>query len=603
MRLPPHMRIRATATATTRSNAVGTVELECTAHGLVVGLFGVGAFSEGYAPGALAHGTQLVVPWARVQNPRADGDQLYLELDVPSLPHNRLTLTRFATGESVHPRELAKQRRIVQLGAIGIGAVTSLVAAAVVPRVSASTTAALALGAGLLSAVGILMVGFLIDRRLVGSALPELTVREMFLAELEGYLPSLVRTPTAPLAPSRAKPLPNLAGFLPRTVGAVAITLTAGIVTALLGGRHLLDSSPAREARRAPTVESPDDEATPTLAREEATAAQGIAPLGESGTDAPTTAAAAAEPGAPGAATGTNAAPAAAALPPSDLVALSRCACERATSPLWNEPIPTLSVLLLDERKIQKKNHTNTNLEVAVVNNGRESLKEITVHVNFFEGQGKARELTKQKPLYFEGPLLPGQAIKWRTEARGTEWSIQPPDLGEISPDGEGTAPAAAFRELLAAKNRPVRLHAARMLAFLGDPEAQKATLQLKDALRSAEAPYLRRLLDALAEIRVCNLTVTGSGPERKVEACVFNATDADRDQLGVQLVALDRSLAASRPLEQPPNILGDKKWPLPAALPAQSGVTVRVPIDLETINALNAGAFEMSANRFDLLD
>jgi hypothetical protein len=148
-----------------------------------------------------------------------------------------------------------------------------------------------------------------------------------------------------------------------------------------------------------------------------------------------------------------------------------------------------------------------------------------------------------------------------------------------------------------------VRLHAARMLAFLGDPEAQKATLQLKDALRSAEAPYLRRLLDALAEIRVCNLSVTGSGTERKVEACVFNATDADKDQLGVQLVALDRSLAASRPLEQPPNILGDKKWPLPAALPAQSGVTVRVPIDLETINATKAGAFEMSANRFDLLD
>ncbi len=596
------MRIRATATATTRSNAVGTVELECTAHGLVVGLFGVGSFSEGYAPGALASGTQLVVPWARVQNPRADGDQLYLELDVPSLPHNRLTLTRFATGESIHPRELEKQRRVIQLGALGIGAVTSLVAAAVVPRVSATTTAALALGAGLVSAASILTLGFFIDRRLVGSAPSELAVRETFLAELESYLPTLVRTPTAPLAPTRAKPLPDLAGFLPRTVGAIAITLTAGIVTALLAGRHLLFSSPSREARQTTTQDSSVSESAPLLAaREESVAAEGVAPLGEPATGEPTTGATEAKPS--GAADAAAAPAGDATAVATDLVASSRCVCERATSPLWNEPIPTLSVLLLDERKIQKKNHVRTNLEVAVVNNGRESLDEITVHVNFYEGQGKARELTKQKPLYFEGPLLPGQAIKWRTEARGTEWSIEPPDLGEISPDGEGTAPAATFRELLSAKNRPVRLHAARMLAFLGDSEAQKATLQLKDALRSAEAPYLRRLLDALAEIRVCNLSVSGSGAERRVEACVFNATDGDRDQLGVQLIALDRPLTASRPLEQPPTILGDKKWPLPAALPAQSGVTVRVPIDLESIKAPNAGAFEMSANRYDLLD
>ena len=33
------------------------------------------------------------------------------------------------------------------------------------------------------------------------------------------------------------------------------------------------------------------------------------------------------------------------------------------------------------------------------------------------------------------------------------------------------------------------------------------------------------------------------------------------------------------------------------------SGEEVRVPIDLESIKATNAGAFEMSANRFDLLD
>ncbi len=584
------MRIRATASATTQSNAVGAVELECTAHGLVVGLFGVGSFSEGYAPGALASGTQLVVPWERVKTARAEGDQLYLELDVPSLPHDRLTLTRFSTGNDVHARELVKQRRILSLGALGLGTVSSLVAAAVVPRVSPGTTAALSLGAGALSALGVLAVGFAIDRRLVGTSVPEDSVRQAFLAELEGYLPSLVRSPTAPLAPAQKRPLPNLAGVLPRTVAAIAITLSAGIVTALLGFRHLLapTSNEARSLRAitAPFEESPQAELGP---------AGGIQPLG-----APSVAAAEAESVAGATTPAQPPSPAALA---SDMTTAARCVCERAASPLWNEPIPTLSVLLIDERKVQRKNHVRTQLEVAVVNNGREPLEEITVHVSFFEGQGKQRELTKVQPLYFEGPLGPGRAIKWRTEARGTEWVIEPPALGEINPDGEGTAPAALFRELLSAKNRPVRLHAARMLAFLGDPEAQKATLQLKDALRSAEAPYLRRLLDALAEVRVCDLSVTGSGSERRVEACVYNATDTDRDQLGVQLFALDRPIAVSRPLEQPPTILGDKKWPLPTALPAQSGVTVRVPVNLEAIGAQSAGAFEMSANRFDLLD
>jgi hypothetical protein len=585
------MRIRATASATARSNAVGTVELECTPHGLVVGLFGVGAFTEGYAPAALVTGTQLVVPWSAVRQARADGDQVFLELDVPALPHNRLTLTDFVTGDTVHPRELRKQRLLLQLGALGIGALASLLAAAVVPRLSSQTTAGLTLGVGLGAAISVLGIGYFFDRRLLGASVPEPVVRSAFLGELETYYPALVRSPTAPLTPTRAKPLPDLAGFLPRTVAAIAITLTAGILTALLGGRHLL--APAAQEQVAARSDTPSEGETP--AKDEA-----IEPIGRpAGTPEAETAAAA-----PGDAAAAESAEAPAApTPASDLRASARCVCERSTSPLWSEPIPVMSVLLLEERKIQKKNHTRTSLEIAIVNNGREALEEITVHVSFFEGQGKDRELTKDRPLYFEGPLQPGQAIKWTTEARGTEWKIEPPNFGEISPDAEGTAPAAAFRELLAAKNRPVRLHAARMLAFLGDPEAEKATLQLKDALRSAEAGYLRRLQDALAAVRVCNLSVTGKGATRRVEACVYNSTDADRDNLGVQLVALDKSLEVSRPLEQPPALLGDRKWPLPAALPAQSGVLISVPVDLEALHAENAKAFEMSADRFDLLD
>jgi hypothetical protein len=47
------MRVRAVAAASERSNAVGSVELECTPHGLVIVYLGLGSFSEGYTPGAL----------------------------------------------------------------------------------------------------------------------------------------------------------------------------------------------------------------------------------------------------------------------------------------------------------------------------------------------------------------------------------------------------------------------------------------------------------------------------------------------------------------------------------------------------------------------
>lgn len=584
------MRIRATASATARSNAVGTVELECTAHGLVVGLFGVGSFSDGYAPAALATGAQIVVPWAALRTARADGDQVFLELDVPTLPHKRFTLTEFATGDTVHPRELRKQRLLLQLAALGVGALASLLAAAVVPRLEARSTASLTLGVGLAAALCVLATGYFFDRRLLGGSVPEHAVRAAFLGELEIHFPSLMRSPTAPLAPARQRPLPNLAGFLPRTAAAIAVTLTAGIITALLGGRHLLLPAPQAVTVAALAPQEIADGAPET--------SDVIEPLGQPAGAVPERAAEGTT--AEGAAAKAAPDPAASA---GELRTLSRCVCERATSPLWSEPIPVLSVLLLDERKVQKRNHTRTSLEIAIVNNGRDSLRELTVHVSFFEGQGKEREQTKVRPLYFEGPLEPGQAIKWTTEARGTEWKIEPPNFGEISPDAEGTAPAAAFRELLSAKNRPVRLHAARMLAFLGDPEAQKATLQLKDALRSAEAAYLRRLQDALAAVRVCHLNVSGKGATRSVQACVYNSTDEDRDGLGVQLVALDKSLEVSRPLEQPPALLGDRKWPLPVALPAQSGAMISVPVDLEALGATQARAFEMSADRFDLLD
>ena len=66
------MKVRAVAIASDRSNAIGTVELECTPHGLVVVHLGVGAFSEDYAPAALTSGTRVLVPWAAVDEATID---------------------------------------------------------------------------------------------------------------------------------------------------------------------------------------------------------------------------------------------------------------------------------------------------------------------------------------------------------------------------------------------------------------------------------------------------------------------------------------------------------------------------------------------------
>ena len=55
------------------------------------------------------------------------------------------------------------------------------------------------------------------------------------------------------------------------------------------------------------------------------------------------------------------------------------------------------------------------------------------------------------------------------------------------------------------------------MLAFLGDPRAREGALELREALREDEAPYLARLLQALGELRVCQLSVAGSGAVRSL--------------------------------------------------------------------------------------
>lgn len=89
------MRFRATAVNAERSNAAGAVELECTAAGLLLVYRGMFAANEGYVPGAVASGTELVVPWPSVLETSLEGDQLFIEVDPRVTPLNRLCLSAF----------------------------------------------------------------------------------------------------------------------------------------------------------------------------------------------------------------------------------------------------------------------------------------------------------------------------------------------------------------------------------------------------------------------------------------------------------------------------------------------------------------------------
>ncbi|HEY4106469.1 MAG TPA: hypothetical protein VGM44_21360, partial [Polyangiaceae bacterium] len=78
--------------ASERSNAVGTVELECAPFGLSLVYVGVGGFADGYVPTNTAQNEKLTVPWPEVSEASVDGEQVFLALDPKLGPLNRLCL-------------------------------------------------------------------------------------------------------------------------------------------------------------------------------------------------------------------------------------------------------------------------------------------------------------------------------------------------------------------------------------------------------------------------------------------------------------------------------------------------------------------------------
>jgi hypothetical protein len=578
------MRFRATAKTSERSNAAGAVELECTREALRLGYRGVFALTEGYVPGAVATGQDLQVPWSQIRHAAVEGDELLLEIDQSLTPLNRLCLAAFTAGEvELPPAETQKRRLVVRIASVGLALSAALAAFAGARGAGAAPSLSLSLSASLLTALSVLAVGFWADR-FVATPAPRLSgdvAREMFLAELGMQLPALTRAPAAP-PPPRPPLVFYFERLLPRTTAAIVITLSAALLGTLLTTRVIvLDEG---TSRRVPATQLPEGEPAPRR----------VAPPVE-----PTPSESRAAAGSGQAAT---------APPPSgDAVRLGEsCRCVRSDSALWQQPIPRLSLITLSQRtrkgRGDDENKTKKYLEVelAVVNNGKEELPELSLLVEFFERDpppSNKRYSTVTRPLFYDGPLRPAQAIKWSVEGQGVEFDVHNPIPGDVGPFGDDAAPSNLFAELLTANHRPVRLHAAMMLTFLSDPRARDAVLELREALREDEAPYLNRLIVAQNPVKVCKLQIE---PMRKAgTACLFNAGNEPRKDLGVRVRALAAEVSHADPVGPPPEVRVESSYHVPGELPPNEGKVASFAFDLR---GERTETFEAFADRFDLL-
>jgi len=582
------MKVRAVAVASERSNAIGTVELECTPHGLSLVHLGVGSFSEDYAPAALTSGTRVLVPWPAVDEASIEGERLFLAFDPALSPHHRLLLASFSAGRSAEPSAIRRQRAIVRAATLAGAVMLGLLAMAFAGRV-VGFGPALAVGTGVGGALVVLLLGFVADRLVAFGGVPPDAVRAAFERELDGYLPALGYAEAPPSKRGRRITLGELQGLLPRTTFAVVVTLTSSGLALLLVAHWTLRDA-ARPESRLTALERP-------------------APAAALAAGAPLSPAPDRSPPPPKPPVPAAKAPPAPAAPSAAVVLGDPCRCERPDSLLWADAVPRLSVLILKQRvragrgaphheSVRKR---YTDLDVAVVNNGSTPIDEVTLLVLFYatDQNGKRREQVSSRPLFFEGPLNPGQAIKWGTEAEGTEIELQVPAFGSLGPEGEALAPTDRFAELLEANHRPVRMHGAMMLSYLGDPRAKEGILKLREALREDEAPYLDRLLQATADVRVCRLAVEAAASGRTVRGCVFNAGAEPRKELGVKLRGLDAAVLSSTPVAAPPNLLVEQVLSVPGELAPATGLAFsgRIPSD-----GGSPVAWEGVADRIDLL-
>lgn len=525
------MRVRCRACADYRSNAVGTVELECTSAGLCVTLAGVSSYREGYAPGPPVESSAVCVPWSGVYATLLGSDELLLSLEAGRLPLNRFRLGELAEVAPPEDAAAARARRLRWIvGAVGVvlsllGLIASARGALPYPaavRTFCAAVAIAALVAALVRAAG---------RRKLSSdeVLRQLSVE--LARHLSHHIPS---EPAAP--PAEARVLPVISARLPRSAFAVAVTLAATSLAAIVGSGAARPAGGGRHAEPAP------GEAAATSR--------------------------------PGSIAGANAAREALTSGPVSPALGAECGCVRDESWLWSTPVPKASPLIVASSQSMLGSGPHLVLELALVNNGATPLVDPTLTVLFQQdvGDDGSQRQTGERTLRFEGSLAPGRAARWHVEGMGTSVDLIGPEPGDLARDGSDMAPAAALALLGASSERALRLHAARLLAWAGDGRAEEVARDLRQAATPGEAAVVERLLDDAA-FYACDLTTARENAGQwRVRACVYNRTDRARALSRARLLGFAQPFDAARPGMRAPKLIAELSAPLTGDLPADSG-------------------------------
>jgi hypothetical protein len=544
------MRVRCTATADYRGNAVGELELECKSDGLCIALRGVSSYREGYAPGPPVHADDICVPWPGVYATRLGERQLQLSIDARSfssgggtptryLPLNRFLLSEFAERLPDGASSLLGKRALPAI-LTGAGLVTlgiCLALAQALPHARAVGTL------GWAALVVALVLGALVWRARSGPRTPGHVVLDELCHELSRYVPQHISAAAATPPPRSFEPR-ALSTLLPRSAAAISITLAAATLAALVGsGAVRPRSSRSEDSNR---VEPTTEVAAPLLR---------------------------------------------------PAVPVTECACPRHESLPWQAPLPRLSPVLVSERRRTHDGHDHTELELALVNDGAREARQLNVSVVFFEAGGAERAghwQTGERPSFFEGPLAPGESLRWHVEGRGSSFDVIAPDLGTLAADGSDTAPADALARLASEGARPIRLHATRLLAFLGDARAESAASALRSSASPAEADYLERVLRPVPDLGACALNVVHEADRWRVEACAYNHSDQSMDTLELHLLAFDAPLDGLRPGRHAPSLLAEQALHWPAPLPAHESRRIELSASLSLEAGRLPRAFEL---------
>lgn len=494
--------VGALAVAHRRANVVGPVRLACEGDTLRIELLEVGRLLPGFAHAGPSRAITFRVPYTSVRGLVRDGATLQLALDaMVAAPHSRFVLTRFSRDT---PWALARAFHLRRFVAALCWALPLPAAALTLGALPAE------LVAGKLGALAVALVAAFVTYKLLARVLawvswggPESDrLRAAFehtVAARLGLEPAaeMSEDPAVLLAPRPEDvPEPTIGAVLGTVLRPVAFAFAAAL--ALGGG--VLAVTLVQTYGVTSVVVLPVDDAV-------------------SGAGAPVLRVAAA----------------AAKLATPERPA---CSCQRTNTALFGNGAPQLTILAapikgglatlwLEPGQTYAVAHSDgdldVELDVAVVNNGAVALAGVDLVLTFArrDAAGKRRHLI-ERGLSWPSELGPGESVKWRVTASGTELKIDSHFDARLGDGGLLPAGTDAFVRLGRARLPVVRLHGAMMLAYLGDERALPMAKGVDGLAVSAEHAK-RGMLDAFEPLHLCDVAATGAG----VKACLHNGTDS----------------------------------------------------------------------------